>query len=516
MEGSRTPESGGPTYAQLEALLALAPEAVFVADEEGRYTFVNLAACRLLGCSAAAIVGRNILDFIPPEDGPRLRAARQNLMRGATDFGEWRLRRKDGTWAEVEVSAKFVPGGMWVGFARDIAERKAQAREHERLEEAVRANERLMQTVFDLLPLGVWIADESGRVVRQNPASVRIWAGSRRLQPGDGGEYLGWWVETGEPIAPDEWALARAVRRGESSRGELIRIRCFDGSFRTIIDWAAPILGPDGAVVGAVGVNEDVTSLQRTQEQLRQAVRARERILAVVAHDLRSPLHRIMIGTSSIEARAADFPGGEKTRDLARSLGAITEQTARLADDLLAVAVAGDGGTPPLQLAPVPAASLLAQAAEAAEPLLAQASLELIVETLGWLPVLHVDADRILRVFANLVDNAVKFTSAPGYVRMVAERIAGGARFCLENSGPALGAEGTASMFRPFWQRSRDARGTGLGLSICRSMVEAHGGSIWAESAEGARVRVCFVLPRLSLAAMGEKSPPAPGKAPPG
>ncbi len=504
MQGSGNQGRGGPSYEQLEALLALAPEAVFVADEDGRYTFVNEAGCGLLGHAAEEIVGKHILDFVSAEEADRLRAARQRMLGGETHVAEWRLRRRDGAWAEVEVSARLVPGGQWVGFARDIASRKAHEREHRRLEEAIRANEQMLQLVFELLPVGLWIADETGRVVKQNPASTRIWAGSRQLPSGRRGEYMGWWVETGEPIAPDDWALARAVLRGETSRGELIRIRCFDGSYRTIIDWAAPILGPGGAVVGAVGVNEDVTSLQRTQEQLREAVRAREHILAVVAHDLRSPLHQLMIAGSSIELRAAELAGSEKVRELGRSIGAITQRAARLADDLLAVAVARDGGSLPLQLAPVPVASLLAQAAEAAEPLLGSASLELVVETFGWLPVLHVDGDRILRVFANLVDNAVKFTSPPGHVRIAAERIPGGARFSVENSGPALEPEALASMFRPFWQPSPDTRGAGLGLSICREMVEAHGGSIWAEPAEGARVRVCFVLPRRGFAPVSD------------
>ncbi|MCD6044753.1 MAG: histidine kinase, partial [Burkholderiales bacterium] len=75
-------------------------------------------------------------------------------------------------------------------------------------------------------------------------------------------------------------------------------------------------------------------------------------------------------------------------------------------------------------------------------------------------------------------------------------RTSGGVRFSVANGGPALPEEELRSMFRPFWQSTRDRRGAGLGLSICRSIVEAHGGSIWAEPAAGQRVRVCFVLPR--------------------
>ena len=78
-----------------------------------------------------------------------------------------------------------------------------------------------------------------------------------------------------------------------------------------------------------------------------------------------------------------------------------------------------------------------------------------------------------------------------------AEALSAGVRFCVANSGPALSAEELENMFQPFWQAGpRGPRaGAGLGLAICRSIVEAHGGSIWAEPAAGKRVRICFLLP---------------------
>ena len=107
------------------------------------------------------------------------------------------------------------------------------------------------------------------------------------------------------------------------------------------------------------------------------------------------------------------------------------------------------------------------------------------------------DSERILRVFANLLDNARKYTHPPGRILVTAESVSGGVQFSVSNSGEALPADQLETMFQRFWQSAREDRsGAGLGLSICRSIVEAHGGSIWAEPAEGERVRVSFVLPR--------------------
>ena len=116
---------------------------------------------------------------------------------------------------------------------------------------------------------------------RQNrPRTLRAQAhlvGARYVSPEQFGEYKGWWVDSGKPIAPDEWGLARAVRKGETSRNELIRIQCFDGSYKTVMNFAAPIRSEAGEIVGAVALNEDITALQYTQEQLRRAVRTARR-----------------------------------------------------------------------------------------------------------------------------------------------------------------------------------------------------------------------------------------------
>jgi signal transduction histidine kinase len=169
---------------------------------------------------------------------------------------------------------------------------------------------------------------------------------------------------------------------------------------------------------------------------------------------------------------------------------------AGLVDDLLAIAVASSGGTM-LRLASVPAAALASSSVDAVRPLLAARSLRLELKLEDKLPPINVDADRILRVLANLLDNAMKFTAEGGRIALAVRSSADGVKYSVENSGPALTREELDAMFQPFWQAKRDdVRGTGLGLSICRSIVEAHGGSIWAEPAEGQRVRVNFLLPR--------------------
>lgn len=364
-------------------------------------------------------------------------------------------------------------------------------------------DERLLKAVFDILPVGVWIADATGRIVSNNPAGQRIWGGARHVPIAQFGAYRGWWVDSGKPIAPEDWAMARAIRQGQTSTGELVRIQCFDGSYKTIINWAAPIRSAAGEITGAVAVNEDITALHKTQEQLRAAVRDREDILAVVAHDLRNPLTALTLLAETARVKAARLPGGEELQAAASEIAGITRAMSGLVNDLLAIAVEGPGRSM-LKTAPVKAAALLVTAAAAAQPLFARAGIQLVVEPGGELPDVHVDRPRILRVFANLFDNALKFTQAPGRTVVRAQALSGSVRFSVANSGPPLRQEERDRMLQPFWQSDRhDARGAGLGLSICRSIVEAHGGSIWAEPAEGMQVQISFMLPCVNPAAAG-------------
>jgi signal transduction histidine kinase len=241
---------------------------------------------------------------------------------------------------------------------------------------------------------------------------------------------------------------------------------------------------------------EEAREVGQALERASGMLREREQILAVVAHDLRNPLTTLMLGVGAALRLAKTLPGAEPLRAVLDSLAEVVRRMSGLVDDLLAVAVSGNSEGKMLTVAPVNAASLLVRAADAVRPLFARDGIELHVAPAGELPDILADADRILRVFVNLLDNALKFTRPPGRVVIGAQAVPGAVRFCVANSGPALSAAELDSMFHRFWQaRPEDRKGAGLGLSICRSIVEMHGGRIWAQPEEGMRVRICFELP---------------------
>jgi PAS domain S-box-containing protein len=479
-------------------------DAVLLTAPDGRIAMANAACTELLGYTEEElrVLGRHAV--VDPSD-PRLAAALEERRRTGRFRGELRLKHKDGRRIEVELSSALFrdgQGGEWTSmFIRDITARKGQEAERDRLlaerdaeREAIRASERLLNGIFQLLPVGLWIADRSGRIVRANPAGERIWAGARYVGPKEFGQYRGWWADTGKPIDAQEWAVARALSKGETSIGEMIRIQCFDDSFKTIRNSALPLYDERGAFAGAVIVNEDITQLKETEAALRRAVRSREQVLGVVAHDLRNPLQVI-----DLQAQVLLRPGGwgGDQREAAETIRRQVQRMDRLIQDLLDVTRI-EAGTLTLARSRAAPQALLEEALRAHRSIAAAGGLELRCEAQAGMPEVEADRGRIAQVLDNLVGNAVKFTPPGGSIALGAEAGGGDVVFRVRDTGIGMDEKALRHVFEPLWQAQASRRGMGLGLAIAKAIVEAHGGRIWAESSPGAGATFFFSLPAIA------------------
>ncbi len=113
--------------------------------------------------------------------------------------------------------------------------------------------------VLETLPVGVIVADKTGLITQMNKEAETIWGGIRFVEIKHYCDYMGWWPKSGEPVKPHEWALARAIEKGERSQGEVVAIQCFDNTRKTIWNSASPIRGRQGENLGAVEVLQDIT-----------------------------------------------------------------------------------------------------------------------------------------------------------------------------------------------------------------------------------------------------------------
>ena len=234
----------------------------------------------------------------------------------------------------------------------------------------------------------------------------------------------------------------------------------------------------------------------RLYEQARQAVRARDEVVAVVSHDLRNPLNAVLIAATVLAEYGDAERLSERDRKQVETIRRSVEQMTALTQDLLEVSSL-ESGSVQMSPRPCPPATLLGAADEMFRPAAEEQGVVLAVEPPGE-GVVPVQADygRVLQVYGNLVGNALKFTPAGGRVELGAERAADYVRFWVRDTGPGIEREHLPRLFDRFWQARRGGKaGAGLGLAIARSIVEGHGGQIWAESAPGEGSTFHFTLP---------------------
>jgi len=270
--------------------------------------------------------------------------------------------------------------------------------------------------------------------------------------------------------------------------GRLLGVLCFgqDESARAVDRHAVLALAELAAICAA--------ALERARlvEELRTAVESRDTLLAIVSHDLRSPLNAITLTARSLGPQHS----GVERRQTAPQLALIQRTVAsmsRLVDDLLIVSTI-DAGYFSVQPSPQRARLLIEEAVQLNEPGLCAKQLvcELCCDEL---PEVVADRQRILQVFTNLIVNAVKFSPRGGVLRVSARQHDAAVEFCVADDGPGIPAELLSRVFERYWS-ARGARSElGLGLYIAEHIVVAHGGRIWAQNTPGRGASFFFTLP---------------------
>lgn len=243
-------------------------------------------------------------------------------------------------------------------------------------------------------------------------------------------------------------------------------------------------------LAGQAAISLESARLYRAAQR---AIQVRDDVLGVVAHDLRNPLHAILMQSNILQHRLQE-PG----RDLRRPAELIhrsAERMHRLIEDLLDVSRL-EGGKFSLNRGRVSPRQLVGEVVEVQRPVASIAAVELELDVDRGIPDAWADHDRLLQVLDNLIGNAIKFTPSGGRTVVGAASKDENVLFWVTDTGVGITAEDAPHLFDRFWQAQRaDRRGAGLGLTIVKGIVEAHGGRVWLESRPGAGSTFYFTVP---------------------
>jgi two-component system sensor histidine kinase BaeS len=288
--------------------------------------------------------------------------------------------------------------------------------------------------------------------------------------------------------------LAHQIARPLRALGQAAR-RIADGDYAARV----PVEGPGEITTLADTFNEMAVALEE-QERLRRE------FVANAAHELKTPLTNLQ---GYLEALRDDVIPAD--RETFSSLWEEAERLVRLARSLDTLPDASSSATP-RQPIEVDAADVARSAAELAAPAFASAGLTFEVDLPPSLPV-RADPDGLSQVFGNLLQNALRYTPAPGRVMLRGARRNGEVRIDVHNTGPGIPAADLPHVFERFYrvEKSRDVAtgGAGIGLAIVRELVRSFGGTVGIDSSAG-RTEVWFSLPAISDAVPARPAPVSP------
>ena len=515
-------EQAGESREWLQVTLAAIGDGVIATDAHGRVRFLNPAAQRLTGWRAAEAAGRPIDDLVAlfdERDGAGLECPLHAALRGraATSAGgEPALRSRDGVAHPVSVSAAPIAdaadgaAGAVLVLREAAAQRRADRAMREayteldqrvvrrtaaleRASAALRERNALLNAITASTPDLIFAKDRQGGVLMANPAWLK--AAGRQGENGiglDDNERLV--LEAGEPMILEETL-----------------------NQNTYLTTKAPLRDEQGRVIGLIGIATDITERKRAQRELEKLVvaeqrlraeaeranRAKDEFLAIVSHELRSPLNalrgwaHLMSTTQPLDAALVERA--------AKAIKRNVDHQTRLIDDLLDTSRIVSGKLT-IERRVANLVEIALAALDAARPGAAAKSIELRFTPHDSAVMVVGDAGRLQQLVSNLLSNAVKFTPERGAVTLLLLKNAERVQLQVKDTGIGIAHEFLPHVFDRFTQAdtsaTRRAGGLGIGLALVRHIALLHGGQVRADSAgEGRGSTFTVELPAAPAAA---------------
>jgi PAS domain S-box-containing protein len=400
----------------------------------------------------------------PPGHPPMKSFLGVPLRVGDQAFGNFYLADKQGVDEFTKEDARLLESfsaqaSLTVAYAR-------QVQQEER---------RLFEAVVKYAPHGIaFFPVEHGGEVLANPAAERMIGCLARGDDPERSYDLK--HPDGRLLTPDELPARRAMREEALINVEVV-IERHDGHVTPALVSGAPVRSDTGAKLGAVVIYQDITTLKELQS-------LREEFVALVAHDLRTPVQAVLMHVEALLLRASGGAASVPVTTL-ESMKRTGQRLDQLVRSLLEASSVDAKGVV-LDRKPVNLADLVQSLVAQVQGTLA--THPIAVDVTGAPPLVSADPLRVEQIVTNLLENAVKYSAQETPIRIGIARLGSGATLTVEDHGPGISPEDVPHLFDRYFQtrRARAKRsGLGLGLYITKGLVDAHGGTITVKSTPG-------------------------------
>jgi len=496
------------------------PLGITISDRSGKVVESNDRAANLLGIAKDEHETRRIDGkqwriirpdgtAMPPEEFASVRALQENRLVEDVEMG---VVQPSGeiTWLNVTAAPLLLENyGVVITYSNTTDKKRA--------EEALKNREHLLNKIFNLLPIGLWFADKNGRLLRGNPAGVKIWGAEPTVPMEEYGVFKARRLPSGEEIAPDDWALAHTIGEGITVVDELLEIDTFDGKKKIILNYTAPVLDDQGKIQGAIVVNQDISEREKLHAQLQQAQKMESvgRLAGGVAHDFNNMLG-VILGHVEMALEDVD-PEQPLFADL-QEIHKAAERSAALTRQLLAFA---------RKQTVAPRVIDLNTTVEGMLKMLRRLigeDIDLLWKPGNSLQPVKVDPSQIDQLLANLCVNARDAIAGTGKVTIETGMVTFDEDYCAANLGFVPGEyvllavsddgcgmdKGTLShLFEPFFTTKELGRGTGLGLASVYGIVKQNDGfiNVYSEPGRGTTFKVYLPQHKVKAHTFPEKAP---------
>jgi two-component system NtrC family sensor kinase len=457
-------------------------EGVYISNAEGKLLEVNPALVSILGFETKDELLQLPPDQLNVEPGKEPVLGRVGSQFGRTRTREVRLRRKDGGIAVcVDTSTGVMEEGRIVryqGTLVDVTEKRA-------MERRLRRQEEFRLHLLESFPDLILVLDLKGQYTF---VSARI---GDLLGYGPE-QLLGKNVDDTENTSPELAALYKSVATGETSRTSCeYGSRHKDGSWRTMLGMASPLLDAEGKPAGVIISVRDVTTEKKLEQQIIQSERlaAMGQMIGGFAHELNNPLTSIL-GMAELLQESETSEGARKQLAV---LHKEARRAAEIVQNLQYFARPPAPGRSQVNLNELVQRTVQMQAYPLRK---SNITVDFLPEST--IPAIVADPNQLMQVFLNLLLNAeqaIRESREKGTIRVRMGRKPDSVWIVFQDDGPGIAAENLAHIFDPFFTTKRPGRGTGLGLSICKTVLREHGGNIEAASAPDGGAVFTLTLP---------------------